>query len=137
LEAENICAAGAYELLPADNGEALVSIFASGSEVAIAAEARKVLAAHGVAARVVSVPCLDILLAATGSARRQIIGRAGVNIAIEAGIRQGWDGIIGTNGIFIGMSGFGASGPYQELYKHFGITAEHAAAAALRRLGKA
>jgi transketolase len=137
LEAENICAAGAYELLPADNGEALVSIFASGSEVAIAAEAKKVLAAHGVAARVVSVPCLDILLAATESARRQIIGRAGVNIAIEAGIRQGWDGIIGTDGIFIGMSGFGASGPYQELYKHFGITAEHAAAAALRRLGKA
>jgi transketolase len=137
LDAENICAAGAYELLPADNGEALVSIFASGSEVAIAAEARKVLATHGVAARVVSVPCLDILLAATESARRQIIGRAGVNIAIEAGIRQGWDAIIGTDGIFIGMSGFGASGPYQELYKHFGITAEHAAAAALKRLGKA
>jgi transketolase len=137
LEAENICAAGAYELLPADNGEALVSIFASGSEVAVAAEAKKVLAAHGVAARVVSVPCLDILLAATESTRRQVIGRAGVNIAIEAGIRQGWDGIIGTDGIFIGMSGFGASGPYQELYKHFGITPEHAAAAALKRLGKA
>jgi len=64
------------------------------------------------------------------STRRQIIGRAGVNIAIEVGIRQGWDAIIGTDGIFIGMSGFGASGPYQELYKHFGITAEHAAAAA-------
>ena len=137
LDAENICAAGAYELLPADNGEALVSIFASGSEVAIAAEAKKVLATHGVAARVVSVPCLDILLAATESTRRQIIGRAGVNVAIEAGIRQGWDAIIGTDGIFIGMSGFGASGPYQELYKHFGITAEHAAAAALKRLGKA
>jgi transketolase len=137
LDAKNICAAGAYELLPADNGEALVSIFASGSEVAIAAEAKKVLATHGVAARVVSVPCLDILLAAPESTRRQIIGRAGVNVAIEAGIRQGWDAIIGTDGIFIGMSGFGASGPYQELYKHFGITAEHAAAAALKRLGKA
>jgi transketolase len=137
LDAENVCAAGAYELLPADNAEALVSIFASGSEVAIAAEARKILAAHGVAARVVSVPCLDILLAAAQSTRRQIIGRAGVNIAIEAGIRQGWDAIIGTDGIFIGMSGFGASGPYQELYKHFGITPEHAAAAALKRLGKA
>jgi transketolase len=137
LDAENICAAGAYELLPADNGEALVSIFASGSEVAIAAEARKALATHGVAARVVSVPCLDILLAATESTRRQIIGRAGVNIAIEAGIRQGWDAIIGTDGIFIGMSGFGASGPYQELYKHFGITAEQAAQSVLRRLGKA
>jgi transketolase len=137
LDTENVCAGGAYELLPGDNGEAVVSLFASGSEVAIAAEARKMLAGRGVSARVVSVPCLDLLLAAPESARREVIGNAGIKIAIEAGIRQGWDAVIGTDGVFVGMSGFGASGPFQELYKHFGITADNVVQAALNRLGKA
>jgi transketolase len=57
-----------------------------------------------------------------------------VRIAIEAGIRQCWDHIIGADGIFIGMHGFGASGPYEKLYPHFGITAEAAVEAALARL---
>jgi len=136
LDTENVCAAGAYELLPAENGAALVSLFASGSEVAIAVEARKILAGRGVAARVVSVPCFELLLAGPESARRKLTGSAGIKIAVEAGIRQGWDAIIGSDGLFIGMSGFGASGPYQDLYKHFGITPEKVAEAALGRLGK-
>jgi transketolase len=57
-----------------------------------------------------------------------------VKVAVEAGIRQGWDAFIGSDGIFIGMNGFGASGPYQELYKHFGITADAIVAAAEARL---
>jgi transketolase len=122
-DAENKCAAGAYELAAAD-GEAQVSIFASGSEVAIAMDARKMLADKGIAARVVSVPCMDLLLEAPSAARAAIIGKAKVNVAIEAAVRQGWDAIIGMDGIFVGMSGFGASGPYKELYKHFGITPE-------------
>ena len=130
---ENLSAGGAYELSPA-NGAAQVSLFASGSEVAIALEAQKLLAAKGVAARVVSVPCMDLFLARDVSERQAVIGSAPVKVAIEAAVRMGWDAIIGADGSFIGMDGFGASAPYKTLYEYFGITAEKAAQAALDRL---
>ena len=133
-DAENRCAAGAYEISPAQ-GKAQVSIFASGSEVSIAVEAQKLLAAKGVATRVVSVPCFELLLGAPEAARRAAIGDAPVKVGIEAAIRQGWDAIIGSDGVFVGMSGFGASAPYKDLYKHFGITAEKVTEAALKKLG--
>jgi transketolase len=85
---------------------------------------------------VVSVPCFELLLAAPDAERAAIVGKATVNVAVEAGIRQGWDAIIGSDGAFVGMSGFGASAPYKELYKHFGITAEAVAQTALERLKK-
>jgi transketolase len=135
FDADNCCARGAYELIAAD-GAAAISLFASGSEVAIAAAAQKLLAARGVAARVVSVPCFELLFAAPDAARAAIIGKAKVNVAVEAGIRQGWDAIIGSDGTFVGMTGFGASGPYKELYQHFGITPQAVAEAALAHLGK-
>jgi transketolase len=131
----NRCAAGAYEIAAAD-GKAQVSIFATGSEVSIAVEARKLLAAKGVAARVVSVPSFELLAEAPEAARRAVIGDAPVKIGVEAAVRQGWDAIIGTDGLFIGMKTFGASAPFKELYKKFGITAEAVADAALRKLGK-
>jgi transketolase len=134
FDADNRCAAGAYELIPAD-GKPAVSLFASGSEVPIVVEARKLLAGRGIAARVVSVPCVDLFQAAPAERRRATIGDAPVRIAVEAAVRQGWDAIIGTDGIFIGMTGFGASGPYKDLYRHFGITAEAIAAAASTKLG--
>jgi transketolase len=134
FDADNRCAAGAYELIPAD-GKAAVSLFASGSEVPIAVEARKLLAGRAIAARVVSVPCVDLFVAAPAERRRATIGDAPVRIAVEAAVRQGWDAIIGTDGIFIGMTGFGASGPYKDLYRHFGITAEAIADAASTKLG--
>jgi transketolase len=83
---------------------------------------------------VVSVPCFELLLALPEDRRTAIIGNARVNIAVEAGIRQGWDAIIGSSGTFIGMTGFGASAPYKELYQEFGITPEKVAAAAIARL---
>jgi transketolase len=129
----NRCAGGAYELLAA-NGEPAVSLFATGSEVAIAVAAQKLLAERGIAARVVSAPCLDLLLVLPESERAAIIGKAKIKIAVEAGIRQGWDAVIGSDGIFIGMTGFGASAPYKELYQHFGITPEKVAAAAVAAL---
>jgi transketolase len=132
----NRCAAGAYEIAAAE-GKAQVSIFATGSEVSIAVEAKKLLAAKGVAARVVSVPCFELLLAANDSARRAVIGDAPVKVGVEAAIRQGWDAIIGSDGVFVGMNSFGASAPYKDLYKHFGVTPEAVADAALRKLGKA
>jgi transketolase len=134
FDADNRCAAGAYELVPADD-KAAVSLFASGSEVAIAAEARNLLAARGIAARVVSVPCVELFLAAPAARRQAVIGDAPVRVAVEAAVRQGWDAIIGTDGAFIGMTGFGASAPYKDLYAHFGITAAAVAAAASTKLG--
>ena len=92
--------------------------------------------AKGVAARVVSVPCFELLAEAPEAARRAVIGDAKVKIGVEAAVRQGWDAIIGSDGAFIGMTRFGASAPYKELYKHFGITPEAVADVALRKLGK-
>jgi transketolase len=125
----NLCAHGAYELLSAEGGRADATIFATGSEVEIAAAARKLLSLSGVRARVVSVPSLEQFLAQPEPVRRKIIGPARIKVAVEAGIRMGWDALIGPEGGFVGMSGFGASAPYKELYKHFGITAEAVAAA--------
>ncbi|HUZ30988.1 MAG TPA: transketolase [Xanthobacteraceae bacterium] len=136
FDTANRCRHGAYELVAADNGgTAGVSLFASGSEVAIAVAAQKLLAARKIAARVVSVPCFELFLAAPEKERAAIVGNAKVNVAVEAGIRQGWDAVIGSAGTFIGMTGFGASAQYKELYQHFGITPEKVAEAALARLG--
>jgi len=135
VDTDNRCAAGAYEIARAED-KAAVSLFASGSEVAIAIAAQRLLAERGVAARVVSVPCLDRFMAQASDLRQAVIGDAPVNVAVEAGIRQGWDAVIGTDGAFVGMSSFGASAPYQELYRHFGITPEKVAEAALAKLGK-
>ncbi len=132
-DAENRCAAGAYEISAAE-GDAQVSLFATGSEVAIAVAAQKLLEGRGVAARVVSVPSFELLFSADAATRRAAIGQTKVNVAVEAAVRQGWDAIIGTDGVFVGMSGFGASAPYKDLYRHFGITAEKVAEAALSAL---
>jgi transketolase len=132
-ESDNLCALGAYELVRASD-EAKVSIFASGSEVEIAVEAARQLEARGIAARVVSVPCFELFEAQDAGYRKAIIGQAPVRIAVEAGIRQGWDSIIGSDGLFIGMTGFGASAPAEDLYRHFGITADAVVEAAAARL---
>ncbi|MGP2493925.1 transketolase [Mesorhizobium sp. PUT5] len=134
--AENLSRKGAYELAAAEGGEAAVTIFATGSEVEIALGARKLLQGHGHPTRVVSVPCFELFAEQDEPYRRKVIGKAGVKMAIEAGVREGWDHIIGSDGIFIGMKGFGASAPIEKLYPHFGITAEDAAKAAEARLHK-
>lgn len=131
-EAANRCAAGAYELSPAE-GAADVTIFASGSEVEIALAAQKLLNEQSFAARVVSVPSLDLFLAQPEKVRREVIGGARIRVAVEAAVRFGWDAVIGEDGIFVGMTGFGASAPYKTLYTHFGITAEAVAERVLKR----
>ncbi len=132
--ADNPCAHGAYELVAA-SGDAKVSFFASGSEVEIAVAAQKQLAERGIASRVVSVPSLELLLSLPEDKQKAIIGNAPVKVAIEAAVRWGWDAVIGHDGLFIGMHGFGESGPAKDLFKHFGITAEAAVNAVLKRLG--
>jgi transketolase len=134
IPAENPCSQGAYELVAAQ-GEARVSLFATGSEVEIAVTAQKQLAERGIPTRVVSVPSLELLLEQPAERRDAVIGRAPVKVAIEAAVRWGWDAVIGQDGIFIGMHGFGESGPAKDLFKHFGITAEAAVNAVLKRLG--
>jgi transketolase len=131
---DNPCSHGAYQLV-APQGEAKVSLFASGSEVEIAVAAQKQLAERGIASRVVSVPSLELLLAQPAEKRKAIIGNAPVKVAIEAAVRFGWDAVIGPDGAFVGMHGFGASAPVKDLYRHFGITAEAAVNAALKLLG--
>lgn len=131
---QNRCAGGAYELLPAESGPARVSLFATGSEVAIAVAARKRLAERGIAARVVSVPCFELFFDAPEETRQAVLGDAPVRVAVEAAIRQGWDAIIGSHGAFVGMTSFGASAPAPDLYRHFGITPERVVEVALSKL---
>jgi transketolase len=134
FDERNRCALGAYELVAADDDSALVSLFSSGSELSIAVAAKKLLAERKISARVVSVPCFELLLAAPEDKRAAVIGNARVNVAVEAGIRQGWDAIIGSSGAFVGMTSFGASAPYKDLYQHFHITPGAVAEAAFTRL---
>jgi len=130
---ENLCKLGAYELATAD-GEAEVTIFATGSEVEIALAARAQLQKNGHPTRVVSVPCFELFEGQSPAYQAALIGDAPVKVAIEAGIRLGWDRFIGTGGVFIGMHGFGASGSIEQLYPHFGITAEATVEAVQKRL---
>ena len=134
FDPENRCATGAYELIPAEGGSAEVSLFATGSEVGIAVEARRLLADRGISSRLVSVPCFELLFDAPAETRDAIIGDAPIKVAVEAAVRQGWDAIIGSDGLFVGMRGFGVSAPFKELYNHFGITPEKVAEAALTKL---
>jgi transketolase len=125
--AENRSARGAYVIAGEEHGGAAV-LFASGSEVEIALAARSLLEADGIRTRVVSVPSMELFARQSAEYRAKVLGKERVRGAIEAGIRMGWDAFIGTDGEFIGMTGFGASGPYDKVYAHFGITAEAAAA---------
>ena len=126
---ENLCARGAYEIASADKKSEIV-IFASGSEVEIAIAAKSKLDAAGKPTRVVSVPSMENFAAQDKAYQAKVLGTEKHRIAIEAGVRTGWDRFIGVDGTFIGMTGFGASAPAEQLYEHFGITAEAAVKAA-------
>ncbi len=129
----NRLAQGAYELAGGAAGPAVASIFASGSEVEIAMAARAELADRGISARVVSVPSLELFLSQPEDVRAGIIGRTRIKVAVEAAVRLGWDAVVGPDGGFVGMSGFGASAPFRDLYRHFGITPAAVAAEVERR----
>jgi transketolase len=120
---ENRCARGAYELLPAD-GQARATLFGTGTELALAVAARERLQAEGVPTRVVSVPCMELFEAQDAAYRRTVLGDAPVRVAVEAGLRMGWDAFLRPDDPFVGMNSFGASAPAPALYKHFGITPE-------------
>jgi transketolase len=127
------CARGGYEIAPAD-GAARVTLLATGSEVALALEARRQLQAEGIATRVVSLPCFELFDAQDEAYRQAVLGHGTARVAVEAGVGQGWEKYLGPRGAFVGMRGFGASAPFEQLYRHFGITAEAVAAAARKLL---
>jgi len=126
---DNCSARGAYTLVETE-GEPDVVLIATGSEVSLAVEAAKSLADEGIAARVVSAPCLDLFMEQDEAYRDRILPRRIPRVGVEAALRYGWDSIIGINGGFVGMTGFGASAPAGELYESFGITTEAVIAAA-------
>ncbi|MDB5495220.1 MAG: tktA [Phenylobacterium sp.] len=130
---ENLSARGAYQLAAATL-PAQVTIFASGSEVGVAIAARALLEEDGIGARVVSTPCWELFEAAPADYQAAVIGETAVRVAVEAGVRMGWERFIGEDGVFVGMASFGASAPDKALYHHFGITPEGVAAAAKAKL---
>jgi transketolase len=133
--ARNLTAQGAYVLAEAE-GKRQVILMATGSEVEIALAARALLQAEGIGTRVVSVPCMELFAAQDSKVRRRVLPPGPVRVAVEAGVRQGWDALLlGEGGraekaAFVGMSGFGASAPDKVLYEKFGITAANVAAQA-------
>ena len=129
---ENLAARGGYVLADA-SGQRQATLIATGSEVEIAMQARDMLAESGIAAAVVSMPSVELFAAQDEAYRNEVLGD-GVRVAVEAGIRQGWDQFLGFDGAFIGLSDFGASAPYQDLYPHFRITPESVAGAVRARL---
>ena len=132
---KNLVAQGAYVLAEAE-GKRMVILMATGSEVELALKAREMLQADGIGTRVVSMPCWELFEQQDEAYRKKVLPAGPVRVAVEAAGRLGWDRwLTGERGrreraAFVGMEGFGASAPAEELYSHFGITAEAVAKAA-------
>ncbi|MBM2576706.1 transketolase [Jannaschia sp. Os4] len=137
-KSKNLVSQGAYVLAEAE-GRRMAILLATGSEVSIALEARDLLQEDGIGTRVVSMPCWELFEAQEEAYRKRILPAGPVRVAVEAAGRLGWDRwLTGERGRsnkagFVGMTGFGASGPAEELYEHYGITAA-AVAKAVRGL---
>jgi transketolase len=132
--AENLTK-GAYALISADNPDVL--LLSSGSEVHLAIEAQQQLADDGITAQVVSFPCWELFEKQPQKYKDSLLpSNVTARIAVEAGVQQGWEKYIGTNGIFIGMSTFGTSAPAKQAFKKFGITTENISNAAKKLVKK-
>jgi transketolase len=133
---ENLSRRGAYVLHESACGPRQVTLLATGSEVSLAVRAREMLEKRGVGTAVVSMPCWELFELQDVQYRRSVLRPGTVRVGIEAATRFGWDRYLGEEGQFVGMQGFGASGPADTLYKHFGITAEAMVKAAEKGLAK-
>ena len=128
---------GGYVLGDAPDGQPQVILIGTGSELQYAVEAYEKLKQEGISARVVSMPSWELFEAQDQAYRDQVLPPAvKARVAVEAGIRQGWDRYIGVEGEFVGMSSFGASAPAPALYKYFGITTENVVSHAKKALGQ-
>jgi transketolase len=130
--AENRSARGGYVLAEADGARG-ATLIATGSEVSLAMTARDALQAAGIPTAVVSLPCWELFAAQDDAYRNSVLGSA-PRFGIEAAVGFGWERWLGADGVFIGMAGFGASAPADELFKHFGITPEAVTEAVRKRL---
>ena len=120
----SLCSRGGYVLSDCD-GDPDVILMGSGSELGLCTQAAKTLTDQGKKVRVVSMPCMELFADQGEAYQNEVLPPAITNrVAVEAGIRMSWDRWIGSRGKFVGMDGYGASGPYSEVYQHFGITAE-------------
>jgi transketolase len=130
----NRVARGAYVVIEPEGGRD-VTLIATGSEVSIAIVAAKLLADDGIRAAVVSAPCFDLFRQQPGEYRAAILGSA-PRVGVEAAIEGDWARWLGDGGEFVGMTGFGASAPADDLYREFGITAAAVATAAMRCIAR-
>ncbi len=121
---------GAY-VLKTCGAQRDVTLLATGSEVQVALRAAEVLEARGLRVAVVSMPCWTLFEAQPESYRREVLGQTGVRLGVEAAVQFGWDRYVSGPDAFVGMTGFGLSGPPEQLFEHFGITAEKLAERAL------
>jgi transketolase len=116
---------GAYVLRDANGGEPELILIATGSEVSLALEAAEQLEGEGVRVRVVSMPCMDTFTETDEAYRDEVLPPScRARVAIEAASPMGWYRWVGSDGAFVGMETFGESGPYKDVYEHFGITVE-------------
>ncbi len=130
---DNPCARGGYVLRP-ESSTHKATIVATGSEVSLACDARDSLEAKGIGTRVVSMPCWELFANQDAAYRDGVMGNGVAKVGVEAASGFGWQEILGGDGGFVGMTGFGASAPAGDLYKHFGITAEAVVAAVKQRI---
>ena len=118
------CALGGY-VLAGGSAKPDVILMGSGSELSLCVDAYEKLVASGVKARVVSMPCMELFNAQPKSYQDEVLPpTVTARVACEAGIRMSWDRYLGLSGRFVGMGSFGVSGPSEQVYVKFGITAE-------------
>ncbi len=123
-EEKNKSSLGAYEIKSSD-GETQVNLIATGSEVSLAVEVYEELKNNGINSRVVSAPSFELFNKQDNDYIDQTLGQSGLRVGIEASTGLGWHNYLGDKGLFIGMNGFGASAPAEQLYKNFGIDKEN------------
>jgi transketolase len=127
---ENKSARGAYVLLDAEGGARKLTLLATGSELHLAVEARKIMQQEGVPTAVVSMPCRALFEEQDIEHKKAVLGEPMARVAVEAAVELGWDRYIGFEGKFVGMHGFGESGKINDVYAKFDITADAVASAA-------
>jgi transketolase len=127
---ENKSARGAYVLLDAEGGARKLTLLATGSELHLAVEARKIMQQEGVPTAVVSMPCRALFEEQDIEYKKAVLGEPMARVAVEAAVELGWDRYIGFEGKFVGMHGFGESGKINDVYAKFDITADAVARAA-------
>lgn len=136
-EKDNLSSRGAYVISEtSDPNKIDVVLYASGSEVSLALDVKKILEDKEIFVRVISVPCFELFDKQDCNYKSDLKRTAKLSVAIEAASELGWHKIIGIEGLFFGMNSFGSSAPAKELFKHFGLSSELISNSIFERLNK-